>query len=240
MNSSSDNESKRRLAELLHETESCALFEAERIRSQIRDTLASDGPMKHSSGRSYAAPDESATPNEARELDRQTHRLMDRQVGRRFVATALPSSQRTTSQRTIAWALRIAAAVAFFTLGLLSGRGSVLTPVTLVSDTQSVGESAGAPLWNASAVPKMVNPSELPFSIQTTGTGYVSSLSLLSEMKEQLSPTELQQAREVAVAVLSGAIAELLVSTDGASQSELMEVLAGRGPSSEPGRLGSW
>ena len=107
------------------------------------------------------------------------------------------------------WLLQAAAAILLFGGGLLVGRWSTPAPdpgVTFTDFPEVARQSSSSP-------GSRFEPGHVPLSIQQAGTSYVTSLALFSEMNAQLSPEQRRQAREVALAVLSGAIAELLVST---------------------------
>lgn len=121
--------------------------------------------------------------------------------------------------------LRLAAALALFAGGAVAGR------VTAVP-RQPVAIGMFDPV---SDVPFVVEPSDIPLSIQATGTDYVSSLAMLSEMEAALTPEQRTQAREVAVAVLSGAIAELMLSGLSADPESLIRTLTGEAASSAVG-----
>lgn len=121
------------------------------------------------------------------------------------------------------WPLRLAAALAFFALGLATGRLTSDAPtagdLTVAYQDDVRSQVDGAPL------PAQVAPERLAYSIQSAGTGYVSSLAQLSEMSAQLSPDERRQAREVAVSVLAGAIAELMLEWDESEPGDLLRRL---------------
>jgi hypothetical protein len=112
--------------------------------------------------------------------------------------------------------LRLAAALAIFAGGALAGRMSAVpgSPVAIGMIDPSTG------------IPTVIEPVDVPLSIQSSGTNYVSSLALLSDLGGALTAEQRAQAREVAVAVLSGAIAELLLSDDTSDPADLLRTLA--------------
>lgn len=136
---------------------------------------------------------------------------------------------RVSRASTLAWwrrgALQAAAAIALFALGLALGRTNLDEPVRRDGLT-APRLSTDLPITNAAAVPTAVPADRVALSIQNAGTGYVSSLALLSEMRAELTPNERRQAREVAVAVLAGALAELLLSGDEVEPESLLRSLA--------------
>ena len=67
-----------------------------------------------------------------------------------------------------------------------------------------------APVATVTAAPEPAIAASLPLSIQTHGSQYVAEMARMAETFEELSPDEREQAREVAIAVLFGAAAELL------------------------------
>ncbi len=108
------------------------------------------------------------------------------------------------------WLLQAAAAVLLFAGGVTVGRWNPSTPQP-ASDDLVVATTARS---TTSRALTQLEPRSVPLSIQQAGTSYVSSLALFSEMNAQLTPEQRRQAREVALAVLSGAVAELLVSAE--------------------------
>ncbi len=122
------------------------------------------------------------------------------------------------------WLQRAAAAAGFFALGLVLGRATDAGPTL---DAPRLQPRVGATAPHSSATPAPIAADRLAVSIQASGTHYVSSLALLSEMRSQLSAEERQQAKEVALAVLNGAMAELLAEGDAAERDELFEAIEG-------------
>ena len=116
-------------------------------------------------------------------------------------ARSEPLRTRPPARAAITWFARAAAAAAMFVLGAWYGRANA--PVVTPAASNAFAALAGT------------LPAQVPFSIQSAGTGYVASLAMLSEMREQLTPEQREQARQVALAVLSGAIAELATAGDG-------------------------
>jgi hypothetical protein len=124
------------------------------------------------------------------------------------------------------WPLRIAAAVSLFVGGGVVGRAT-MEPMFLQPVVPSY--------IPGTATPSLL-PSEIPFAIQAAGTQYIASLALLSELQDRLTPLQLDQARQAAVAVLSGAIAELRVTDDARSSARLLRTLLSLGvPTGGPG-----
>lgn len=94
----------------------------------------------------------------------------------------------------------LAASLLLFVGGFEYGRRAgrpVSLPVTL--------PEAGAPV-----IPAMNLGREIPLNIQLSGSNYINSLTRLTDVVEILTPEEQEQARQVALAVLYGAAAELL------------------------------
>jgi hypothetical protein len=120
------------------------------------------------------------------------------------------------------WTARAAAAAALFLGGTWYGRSLAPAAVNRPSGVST----------QAAAVP----PDQVPLSIQSAGTGYVASLALLSEMHDRLSPEQRDQARQVALAVLSGAIAELVATEDPQAPARMLRTLLSYGiPTGGPG-----
>ena len=133
----------------------------------------------------------------------------------------------TVGRSTRRWVQRLAAAAGFFALGLMLGRTTAERPSPAVQDLAfQLEASTSSPTGASSAIPAPIAPERVAFSIQASGTDYVSSLALLSEMRSQLTPEERQQAKEVALAVLGGAMAELLTTdADGIDLDDLLRDL---------------
>jgi hypothetical protein len=112
------------------------------------------------------------------------------------------------------WIARAAAAGVVFALGAWYGRANA----PLIAPAQPVP-----------GMPAGTLPAELPLSIQTAGTGYVASLAMLSEMRDRLTPDQREQARQVALAVLSGAIAELAIAGDGRLPDGVLQTVLSHG-----------
>jgi hypothetical protein len=104
----------------------------------------------------------------------------------------------------LVWGRRAAAALAIFASGTLVGRASAAPG----SDDPEM-RYVPATTWG------VVPPGQVPMSIQGAGTGYVAALALYSELRDRLTPAQRDQARQAALAVLSGALAELAAAGDG-------------------------
>jgi hypothetical protein len=119
------------------------------------------------------------------------------------------------------WSARAAAAVALLIIGAWYGRRSAESEsMRLIPAYQAM-----------TAQPDLFRPVNVPLSIQSAGTGYVASLALLSEMRDQLTPEQHEQARQVALAVLIGAIAELAAGENGALPNGVLAAVLGHGVS---------
>ena len=92
----------------------------------------------------------------------------------------------------------IAASLVIFVAGAEYGR-RVAAPGVPSQATEATG-LAVEPAFAAS----------VPLSIQTHGSQYVAEMARMAETIDQMTPDERQQAREVALAVLYGAAAEIL------------------------------
>ena len=103
------------------------------------------------------------------------------------------------------WTGRAAAAALVFLGGALYGRLSAPAVDPAPPVTAFVTPGAQDALL----------PAQVGIAIQAAGTGYVASLALLSEMRERLTVVQREQARQVALAVLTGALAELAAAEDG-------------------------
>ena len=116
-------------------------------------------------------------------------------------ATPVPWHRAAPIRLAVPWIARAAAAGVVFALGAWYGRSNAqaITPADPASGPFVAGTL----------------PAQLPLSIQSAGTGYVASLAMLSEMRERMTPEQREQARQVALAVLSGAIAELASAGEG-------------------------
>jgi hypothetical protein len=119
------------------------------------------------------------------------------------------------------WSARAAAAVTLLIVGAWYGRRSAESEsMRLMPAYQAV-----------TGQPDLLRPVNVPLSIQSAGTGYVASLALLSEMRDQLTPEQHEQARQVALAVLIGAIAELAAGENGALPNGVLAAVLGHGVS---------
>ena len=119
------------------------------------------------------------------------------------------------------WGIRAAAAGAFFLLGTYYAQ-IVATDVGLrqLGRLDGIGEVTPR-LSSANA--------SLPLSIQRSGSGYVASLATLTELKDRMTPEEREVARQVAISVLAGAIAELALAGDGRLPPEILQAVLGQG-----------
>lgn len=111
---------------------------------------------------------------------------------------------RTSARRAWLWTARAAAGLAVFLGGALYGRYAAPAAVS----------PAAAPAI-AFPAPDAVSPAQVALTIQGYGTGYVASLALLAEMRDRLTPEQRDEARQVALAALSGAMAELAAAEGG-------------------------
>jgi hypothetical protein len=130
-------------------------------------------------------------------------------------ARSAPSRGRPPAHIAAVWLARAAAAVLIFALGAFYGRANA--PVV-----ESVSSNAFAAL-------EATLPANVPLSIQSAGTGYVASLALMSGMRDRLTPEQREQARQVALAVLSGAIAELATAGNGRLPNGVLETVLSYG-----------
>ncbi len=92
----------------------------------------------------------------------------------------------------------IAASLVIFVAGAEYGR-RVASPVVPPQTTEATGLAVEAAF-----------AASVPLSIQTHGSRYIAEMARMSETIDQMTPEERQQAREVALAVLYGAAAEIL------------------------------
>jgi hypothetical protein len=123
------------------------------------------------------------------------------------------------------WTLRAAAASAFFLLGsFYSNRAA--TDIGLRQLGRIDGINVATP--GASPLASLVGAT-LPMSIQHSGSGYVASLAALTELRDRLTPEEREVARQVAISVLAGAIAELASAGDGRLPPEVLQAVLGQG-----------
>ena len=105
----------------------------------------------------------------------------------------------------LVWGTRAAAVLAIFSGGTFFGRVSA-APARAEPDMMAYVPAA---MWG------VVPPSQVSMSIQGAGTGYVAALALYGELRDRLTPAQREQARQVALAALSGALAELAAAGDG-------------------------
>jgi hypothetical protein len=125
------------------------------------------------------------------------------------------------------WGFRAAAAAAFFFAGsFYASRAATDIGLRQLGRLDGIGE----------ATPRIsyANAS-LPMSIQQNGSSYVASLAALTELRDRMTPEEREIARQVAISVLAGAIAELALAGDGRLPPEILQAVLGQGvPAAAP------
>jgi hypothetical protein len=119
------------------------------------------------------------------------------------------------------WGLRAVAAGAFFLLGTYYTQ-LVATDVGLGQLGRIDGIREAAPV-------RVMAGASVPLSIQESGSGYVASLAALTELRSSMTPEEREVARQVAISVLAGAIAELALAGDGRLPPEILQAMMGQG-----------
>lgn len=115
------------------------------------------------------------------------------------------------------WGLRAAAAGAFFMLGTYYTQ-LVATDIGLRQLGRLDGISQATPV-------RVMAGASVPLSIQQNGSGYVASLAALTELRASMTPEEREVARQVAISVLAGAIAELALADDGRLPPEIVRAV---------------